>query len=144
MKEHVAGAFDLGIKSEKLIFKVIAALCCFRSRLSRIPFGDQVLFIRKEYFNKIGSYREIPLMEDVDLMRRIKRSGAKTWIIPERAMTSPRRREKEGVIFCTLRNWSLQILYFLRVSPEKLARFYKSTDHRSTINEGTNTKRAND
>ena len=129
-KEYVAGAFDLGIKSEKLIFKVIAAVSSFRSRLSRIPFGDQALFIRREYFNRIGGYKEIPLMEDVELMRRIKRSGEKIWIIPESVMTSARRWEKEGVVYCTLRNWTLQILYSLGVSPDKLARFYKSSYRR--------------
>jgi hypothetical protein len=109
---------------------VIGTLSSFRSRLSRIPFGDQALFIRKEYFNRIGGYKEIPLMEDVELMRRIKRTGDKIWIIPERVMTSARRWEREGVIYCTFRNWTLQILYLLGVSPDKLARFYKSTYRR--------------
>lgn len=126
-KECVAGAFDLGIKSEKLVFRVIAAMSSFRSRWSRVPFGDQAVFIRREYFHKIGGYRQIPLMEDVELMRRIRKSGGKIWIIPDRVMTSPRRWEKEGVIFCTLRNWTLRTLYLLGVSPEKLARFYRDS-----------------
>ena len=126
-KEVVGGAFDLGIKSNKFIFRVIGKLASWRSRLNRIPFGDQAIFIRREYFNKIGGYKEIPLMEDVELMRRIKKSGNKIWIFDERVMTSPRRWEKEGVISCTLRNWTLQVLYFLGVSPDKLAIFYKSS-----------------
>jgi rSAM/selenodomain-associated transferase 2 len=124
--DHVGGAFDLGIKSDEFIFKVIGTLSSLRSRLNRIPFGDQAIFIRREFFKKIGGYKEIPLMEDVELMRRIKKSGNKIRIFHERAMTSPRRWEKEGVIYCTLRNWTLQILYFLGVSPHKLIRFYKS------------------
>jgi len=97
-RQYVAGAFDLGIRSERIIFKAIAAIASLRSRLSRIPFGDQALFIRREYFDKIGGFKEIPLMEDIELMRRIKKSRDKIWIIPERVMTSPRRWEKEGVI----------------------------------------------
>lgn len=128
-KEYVGGAFDLGIKSDKFIFKVIGTLSSLRSRLNRIPFGDQAIFIRKEYFNKIGGYKEIPLMEDVELLRRIKKSGNKIWIFYDRVMTSPRRWEKEGIIYCTLRNWSLQTLYFLGISPHKLAIFYKSDNH---------------
>jgi rSAM/selenodomain-associated transferase 2 len=124
--EYVGGAFDLGIKSNKFIFRTIGKLASWRSRLSRIPFGDQAIFIRREYFNKIGGYKEIPIMEDVELMRRIKKSGNKIWIFRDRVMTSPRRWEKEGVIYCTLRNWMLQALYFLGVSPHKLATFYKS------------------
>jgi rSAM/selenodomain-associated transferase 2 len=125
-REYVGGAFDLGIKSDKFIFKVIGVLASLRSRLNRIPFGDQAIFIRREYFNEMGGYKEIPLMEDVELMRRIKKSGNKIWIFYDRAMTSPRRWEKEGVIYCTLRNWILQLLYFLGVSPGRLTKFYKS------------------
>jgi len=125
-KEYVGGAFDLGIKSDKLIFKVIGVLASLRSRLNQTPFGDQAIFIRKEYFNEIGGYQEIPLMEDLELMRRIKKFGRKIWIFHDRVMTSPRRWEKEGVIYCTLRNWTLQALYFLGVSPHKLANFYKN------------------
>jgi hypothetical protein len=64
-------------------------------------------------------------MEDVNLMRRIKRSGKKIKVFPDRAMTSPRRWEKEGVIYCTLRNYALQLLYFLGVSPQKLVIYYR-------------------
>ena len=125
-EKYVAGAFDLGIKSNKLIFKIIAFLASLRSRLNRIPYGDQAIFIRREYFNKIDGYKEIPLMEDVELMKRIKKSGHKIWIFHDRVRTSPRRWEKEGVICCIFRNWVLQTLYALGTSPHKLVRFYKS------------------
>jgi rSAM/selenodomain-associated transferase 2 len=124
--DRVGGAFDLGIKSDKFIFKVIATLSSLRSRLNRIPFGDQAIFIQREFFNTIGGYKEIPLMEDVELMRRIKKSGNRIWIFYDRVMTSPRRWEKEGMVYCTLRNWTLQTLYFLGISPHKLIHFYKS------------------
>jgi rSAM/selenodomain-associated transferase 2 len=123
----MAGAFDLGIQSNQLIFKVIAFLGSLRSRLNRIPYGDQAIFLRRKYFNNVGGYKEIPLMEDVELMRRIKRMSGKVWILNDRVMTSPRRWEEEGLVFCILRNWTLQILYFLGVSPHKLVNFYKST-----------------
>jgi len=129
-RRYVGGAFNLGIKSSKLIFRVIGNLASWRSRLNRIPFGDQAIFIRREYFAKVGGYKEIPIMEDAELMRRIKKSGDKIWIFNDRVMTSPRRWEKEGVIYCTLRNWTLQVLYFLGISPHKLATFYKSSYRR--------------
>ena len=124
--EYVGGAFDLGIKSEKLIYRAIAFLGSLRSHLNRIPYGDQAIFIRRDYFNEIGGYKDIPLMEDVELMRRMKRSGKKIFIFHDRVMTSPRRWEEEGLVYCILRNWTLQILYFLGVSPHKLVKFYKS------------------
>jgi rSAM/selenodomain-associated transferase 2 len=124
--EYVGGAFDLGIKSTKRVYRVITCLGSLRSRLNRIPYGDQAIFIRKNYFNEIAGYKDIPLMEDVELMRRIKRSGKKIFISRDRAMTSPRRWEEEGLVYCILRNWTLQVLYFLGVSPHKLVKYYKN------------------
>jgi rSAM/selenodomain-associated transferase 2 len=121
----VGGAFDLGIDSERIIFRIIENMASFRSRISRMPYGDQGIFIRKDYFHAMGGFKEIPLMEDVDLMRRIRKAGDRICIIREKVKTSPRRWEKEGVLSCTLRNWSLITFYFLGVSPEKLARFYR-------------------
>ena len=126
--QYVGGAFDLGIKSDKRIYRAIAFLGSLRSRLNRIPYGDQAIFVRRDYFNKIGGYKDVPLMEDVEFMRRIKRSGKKILIFHDRVMTSPRRWKGEGLTYCILRNWTLQILYFLGVSPHKLIKFYKS-DH---------------
>ena len=124
--DYVGGAFDLGIKSDKFIYKAIGTLSSLRSRLSRIPFGDQAIFIRKEYFDRMGGYKEIPLMEDVELMTRIKKSGRKIRIFYDRVRTSPRRWEKEGVIYCTVRDWTLRILYLFGVSPDRLVKYYKN------------------
>ena len=67
-------------------------------------------------------------MEDVELMRRIRKAGHKILFIPDRVRTSARRWEKEGILFCTLRNWSLVILYTFGVDPCLLARFYQDHD----------------
>jgi rSAM/selenodomain-associated transferase 2 len=124
-KQCVAGAFDLGIKSKRLIFRVIEVAASVRSRVTNIPFGDQAIFVRKDYFHKIGGYRDIPIMEDVDIMKRIKKRGDKIFIIRNKVHTSSRRWEKEGILRCTLRNWFLQMLYLLGRSPHKLSRFYR-------------------
>ena len=124
-REFVGGAFDLGIDSPRQIFRVIETAASLRSRITRIPYGDQGIFIRKDYFHAIGRFKEIPLMEDVDLMRRIKKAGDKICILPLKVKTSPRRWEKEGVVRCTLRNWALITLYCLGFSPEKLAKHYQ-------------------
>lgn len=125
-KKNVAGgAFDLGIASGKSIYRVIETISSFRSRITRIPYGDQGIFVRREIFEMLGGYKEMPIMEDVDLMRRIKAAGFRISFIPERVRTSPRRWEKDGVVFCTARNWMLIILYLCGVSTEKLVRFYR-------------------
>jgi len=122
---HVGGAFDLGIITKQRIFRITERYVARRTRLTRIPFGDQAIFIRRDYFDRIGGYRHIPIMEDVDLMRRIRQRGDAICVIPEKVMTSARRWEKEGIVFGTMRNWMLQALYCCGVAPERLARFYR-------------------
>ena len=125
--EHfVGGAFDLAINSPKPIFKAVSRLIFLRSWLTRVPFGDQAIFLRKQYFDLIHGYKEIPLMEDVELMRRIRNNGDKIILLRERVVTSPRRWESEGLVRCTLRNWTIRLLYFLRVHPDILVRFFAS------------------
>ena len=70
--DYVGGAFDLKIDSDRLFLKYISTRASFRSRWNRIPYGDQAIFIRKNYFNQIGGFKEISLMEDVDLMHEVQ------------------------------------------------------------------------
>jgi len=121
----VAGAFDLGFDTKRNIFRVTEKYAALRTRLTRIPFGDQAIFVRKTYFNEIGGYAEIPLMEDIELMAHIKKRGGRISIIPLRVLTSPRRYEQEGLLYCTFRNWALQLCYLAGVSPEKLVKWYR-------------------
>jgi rSAM/selenodomain-associated transferase 2 len=123
---YVAGAFDLGFDTKRMIFRVTEKYVFLRSRLTKIPFGDQAIFIRRDYFRDLGGYREIPIMEDVDLMKRIRKKGDRIRIIPEKVSTSPRRYEREGVLSCTFRNWVLQALFAMGVPPERLAKRYRS------------------
>jgi len=124
--EYVGGAFDLGIDSDRLFLKFIAARARLRSRLTRVPYGDQAIFIRSSYFERIGRFKEMPLMEDIDLMKRIKRAGDRVFLLPDRVSTSARRWEKEGALYTTARNQMLATLYHLGVSPERLARYYRN------------------
>lgn len=126
-KKYVAGAFDLSIESNKLSLKCIAARASLRSRITRIPYGDQAIFTTKQYFDKIGRYEEIPLMEDIDLMKRIRKRGDKIRILREPVKTSARRWEKEGVFRTTLRNCILVNLHRLGVKPQTLQAYYN--DH---------------
>ena len=125
-KRIVAGAFDLGIRSGRRGYRIIESVANLRSRLTRIPYGDQAIFFRKDYFHRIGGFSKIPIMEDVDIMRRIKKRGDAIEIIGKRVQTDPRRWEKEGLVFGTLRNWVLMILYLVGVPPRKLGRYYNN------------------
>ncbi len=122
----VAGAFDLAIDADGFVFRMIEKTASIRSRLTKIPYGDQAVFIRKDYFFDMGQYAPYPIMEDVDLMKRIKIKGGKIHILKLQAITSARRWQKEGLLYCTLRNWTLLTLFFLGIKPETLVKFYKS------------------
>jgi rSAM/selenodomain-associated transferase 2 len=122
---YVGGAFDLQIASKKPLLRLIEKTASIRSRITRIPYGDQAIFIRRSFFQNLGGFKEIPIMEDVNIMRRIKKMKRPIYIIRKRVRTSPRRWEQEGIIYTTLRNWSLMSLYCMGMKPEKLARFYK-------------------
>lgn len=123
--EIAAGAFDLGIDSPKLFFRLNEMAASIRSRITKIPYGDQAIFIRKSMFMEIGGYSEIPIMEDIDLMRRIKQSGRRIQILRDQVKTSSRRWDKEGIIYCTVRNVFLSTLFYCGVSPSRLSRFYQ-------------------
>ena len=122
----VAGAFNLGVDTKNVVIRCIAAISNFRNRLTRVPFGDQAIFLRRDYFNDIGGFRDIGFLEDVELMRRIRKRGDRIRILPEQITSSARRWEREGVVFCWLRNAFVLALFGLGVSPQRLARFYRS------------------
>ena len=118
------GAFDLAIDSPRRAFRTIERVASLRTRLTRIPYGDQAIFLRRAWFGFLGGFRDLPIMEDVDLMRRLKHAGGRIAIRPERVVTSSRRGEREGILYTTLRNWSLVTLFFCGVDAERLARWY--------------------
>ena len=124
-KGVVAGAFDLDFDTQKRSLKFVAYVASWRSRKTRLPYGDQAIFIKKEIFEKVGAYEDIALMEDLNLMQKLKKKSLKIKIINHKVITSPRRYEENGIFFNLLKNWVLLGLYFVGVNPDKLAKFYK-------------------
>jgi rSAM/selenodomain-associated transferase 2 len=124
-KEWVGGAFDLAIASPRLSLRVIAKVASWRSRFTRIPYGDQAIFLRRDIFEQVQGYPDIPIMEDVALMQRLKQNGYAIRILLNAVTVSPRRWEQEGILRCTLRNWSLITMYSWDVHPKALARWYR-------------------
>lgn len=120
----VGGAFSLSIESGRLSHRIIAASANARSRFLGLPYGDQGIFVRKAIFEIMGGYKDLPIMEDVDLVSRLKRLG-RLVLLRDKVKTSARRWEKEGVFFTTLRNWLLMTLYSLGVPPVRLYWLYK-------------------
>ncbi|MBI4604639.1 MAG: glycosyltransferase family 2 protein [Planctomycetes bacterium] len=104
------GAFALGFRSPLLRYAVIARGAGLRNRLGVGPFGDQSIFARAEVFRRIGGYRPGAFLEDLDLVRRLKREGAFR-ILGERVRASVRRWERNGVVPTLLEHWKLTLLY---------------------------------
>ena len=125
-KGVVGGAFDLAIDAPGPAYRIIEAMANRRSRLTRIPYGDQAIFLDRVFYERIGGFQNLPLMEDVELMRRVKRAGGAIRILTQPVVTSARRWQSEGVVYGTGRNWTLAALYLLGVSPWRLARFYNT------------------
>jgi rSAM/selenodomain-associated transferase 2 len=123
-QDYVGGAFDLKIGSDRLFLRYISVRASLRSRFNRIPYGDQAIFMRKKYFDEIGRFKDIPLMEDVELMRRVKRDRKKIHILPDKVTTSARRWQRDGALYTTVRNQVLVALFRLGVSPARLAKYY--------------------
>ena len=120
----VGGAFDLGIDHPRPIYRWIESLSSWRSRFTGIPYGDQALFFRRSAFLEWGGFPVLPLMEDLALGRFLNRHRQPRIFISQRAMTSPRRWEKEGWAYTTLRNWTLASLFLLGVPAHRLTHFY--------------------
>ncbi|MFO7988419.1 MAG: glycosyl transferase family 2, partial [Desulfotignum sp.] len=80
---------------------------------------------RKDYFDRVGGFSEIPIMEDLELMTRIRKQRGQIHILKEKSVTSSRRWKKEGIAICTLRNWLIRLLYHLGVPADRLAAFYR-------------------
>ncbi len=121
-----AGAFSLSINTTKKILKLIAKLTTLRSRLFKTPYGDQAIFLTKTTYQKIGGYKDIPIMEDLALMQHLRKNHHPVTILKQNVIASPRRWEKEGIIASTLRNQWIKTLYHLGVKPNILVRFYQT------------------
>lgn len=120
----IGGAFDLGISNPRWIFRLTGWCTSWKHRLTRVPYGDQAIFLRSNYFKDVGGYADIPLMEDVELMKRIKRRNDRIIFLPDAVVTSSRKWEKDGVLYTIFRNWVLQALYMFGVPADKLVKYY--------------------
>lgn len=119
----IGGAFLLGIDSKKLFLKLINWIANLRAKFLGLIFGDQTIFVRRDAFYKIGGFRGLPIMEDIDFVRRLKKTG-KVELIKEKVLTSERRWEKKGILTTTIDNHFLLFMYYLGYSPERLYRLY--------------------
>lgn len=121
----VGGRFDVRFDSTSRWARVISTLMNWRSRWSGIATGDQAVFVRRQVFDRLGGFAEIPLMEDIDFSKRLKKMGGIA-ALRERATTSFRRWERQGALRTILLMWTLRFLYWIGVGPSRLSTWYEA------------------
>lgn len=119
------GRFNVKFTSPKAAFSVIAFFINWRSRLTGVATGDQAIFISRELFDSVNGFPDLPLMEDVDISKALKRHQPPV-CLKERVTTSSRRWEKNGVLRTVLLMWKLRLLHFLGVPASRLAEQYRN------------------
>jgi hypothetical protein len=133
-----SGAFSLGIDSDARGLRFIERVANWRSRVFQMPYGDQALFVCRKLFNEIGGFPDFPIMEDFELVRRLRKKG-KISILPESVRTSPRRYLNFGIFKTWFLNQIIIAAYYLGIPPERLACWYRRGKGR-TSDEGRVTK----
>ena len=122
----IGGRFKVRLDDAGWKYRLIGSSINLRDYLLKGFGGDQAIFIRTSVFKTLDGYRDMPLMEDIDLGRRMCRLG-KVVQLPLYVITSARRWKKDGVVRTILLMWMLRLLYLLGYSPHRLKRFYGET-----------------
>jgi rSAM/selenodomain-associated transferase 2 len=121
-RAQAVAAFRFALDDDGLMPRLLESLVALRCFLFALPYGDQGLLISRKLYRELGGFRPMSLMEDVDLMRRVKRQ--QLVMLQSRAVTSGVRYRREGYIARSLRNLSCMVLYLLRVPTRVLTRIY--------------------
>lgn len=120
----VAGAFQLGIDLPGWPYRLVEIGVDWRSHLCQLPYGDQGLFLTAKRFWQLGGFAPMPLMEDYELVQRLKAQG-KVAIAPVPVITSGRRWQKVGLVKTTFINQAIVLGYHLGINPQTLAHWYR-------------------
>lgn len=117
------GHFKVRLSGDKLILRIIEFFMNSRSCITGIVTGDQTIFIRKTLFDRINGFKNIPLMEDIEISKSLKKHS-KPICIKSSVITSSRRWETNGYLKTIVLMWKLRLLYFFGVSADKLVKRY--------------------
>ncbi len=118
------GRFDVCIDGDSRLLKWVAWTMNLRSRLTGIATGDQAMFVRREAFQRVGGFPQQPLMEDIELSKRLRKL-ARPVALRQRVTTSGRRWERNGVCRTIVLMWLLRGLYWIGMPADRLARMYR-------------------
>ena len=128
IEQHISqhkqwGRFDIALNGNSFMLKIIAFMMNWRSRLTGIATGDQVIFVTQQLFNKVGQYPEINLMEDIALCNMLNKIS-RPICLKAKVTSSTRRWEHNGLYKTILLMWYIRLAYFCGTDPQKLAIMY--------------------
>jgi rSAM/selenodomain-associated transferase 2 len=119
----VGGAFSFRLHQRHWYASLLDLGVRLRSRILKLPYGDQAFFVRRPVFEAMGGFQEIPFLEDVEFIRRLHGYGEVT-VLSTPIGISSRRWEREGFLYTTIRNWLVTLVYLLGGSPGHLVKWY--------------------
>ncbi len=124
-KEGVSGgAFRFGLDGRGLKYRIIEFGVGLRTNLFKLPYGDQAIFLSAKLFKEVGRFSDIPLMEDVAIVKKLARRG-KIFIAPAPAVSSSRRWQTMGALRATIINYVSILAYLIGFSPQTIAIWYQ-------------------
>lgn len=119
----VGGHFAARLTPDRGLLWLVGRMMSWRARLTGIATGDQAIFARRNVFDSVGGFPDIPLMEDIVFSKRLKRAG-RVAALRSCVATSGRRWEQHGAARTIVLMWWLRLLFFLGMSPDRLKRLY--------------------
>jgi len=120
----VGGAFGFRLRGREVGLRFIEGWVKVRLALFRLPYGDQGIFARRTALLAMGGVPQVPIMEDLDLVRGLKRQG-RLALLPEPAWSSPRRYEARGRVRTVARNLAAVVAWRLGIDRERVAAWYR-------------------
>lgn len=120
----VCGAFQLHLDQPGCAYRFLELATNLRATLSKAPYGDQAIFTRASYFHKINGYDDVPFLEDVLLIKAMKRIG-KIGFAKGKVCSSGRRWQDQGIVRTTLTNRIIMLGFLLGASPQRLKKWYR-------------------
>ena len=121
---YVGGGFCQKIDGKNILYRAIERAGNIRGKYLKVFYGDSGIFLKRADFEKIGGFPEIPILEEMEFSKNLRRLGKTTLVTPH-IHISARRWETKGIVRTTVNNWLITVLYFLKFSPEQLAKLYR-------------------
>ena len=121
---YVGGGFRQKIDGKNILYRAIEITGNIRGKYLKVFYGDSGIFLKRADFENIGGFPEIPILEEMEFSRNMRKLGKTTLVLPH-IHISARRWETKGIVRTTVNNWLITFLYFLKFSPEQLAKLYR-------------------